>query len=266
MKSKRRHELQTNTLADWTGKQIESVKPYTTWIVAGAILVVLAMVVLSIRSSRQTTELTDGADRLAEASSDGFAAVTSNDPLQVEDALRQLGRVAADYTSTPLAVQAHLAMADIHLRSGQSQMQTNKSAARGHFEKAAEQFEIVIGTTDQSLLKNRATFCLAKCYEWLFKFNKAQQHYAQVGHPYLAEAQMRLDDLKRKSTVEFYDKYAQWTPPPPTDPGAAQDRYPEGGFELDDDRPPPDAAIDYKKYLDATAAGSDVSDGQGEGS
>ena len=41
MKAKRRHELQTNELADWLGKEVEKVKPYTAWMLGGLIVLVL---------------------------------------------------------------------------------------------------------------------------------------------------------------------------------------------------------------------------------
>ena len=56
MKTARRHELQTNTLADWLGEAIESAKPYARLIggiaLAGVVLVIFYFVMQS-RSARR---------------------------------------------------------------------------------------------------------------------------------------------------------------------------------------------------------------------
>ena len=41
MKSERRHELQTNALADWIGEAIERIRPYQTTLLGVALLVML---------------------------------------------------------------------------------------------------------------------------------------------------------------------------------------------------------------------------------
>ena len=56
MKTERRHELQTNQLADWIGHQYDHVKPHTKTILAAAILstavIITAMVLMQDAKSR----------------------------------------------------------------------------------------------------------------------------------------------------------------------------------------------------------------------
>ncbi len=52
MKTERRHELQTNTLADWLGRQIEALRPHFTTIITGIVVLVVALVGYGIWSSR----------------------------------------------------------------------------------------------------------------------------------------------------------------------------------------------------------------------
>lgn len=55
MKSKRRHELQTNALANWIGEKIESIKPYTNFIVLGilAVVILIAAVLFIVNRNKQ---------------------------------------------------------------------------------------------------------------------------------------------------------------------------------------------------------------------
>lgn len=247
MKAKRRQELQTNWLADHVGIQLEAVKPYVTWIVGGLIAVVLLMVVVSMRRSRQEETAAVGWQQFNEASTSGFTAVTRDEAPEVLASLKQLQSLADEHRGTALALYAELAMADIHLRSGQQQFSTNNVSAKQQLKEAAKHYEAVATASDEVSLANRATFGLAKSYEWLYEFDKAKEHYAKVEGPYGAQAQDRLRDLERPSTRDFYSKFAKWKPKPP--PAPPDERYP--GFELDPDKPL-DGEIDYQSYLDMT--------------
>jgi hypothetical protein len=60
MKTERRHTLQTNMLADWLGKKYEQIKPYTNWLLGGALaIVVIAFIRTNVRSYSSSSE--DGA-------------------------------------------------------------------------------------------------------------------------------------------------------------------------------------------------------------
>jgi hypothetical protein len=48
MKTERRHELQTNVLADWLGRQIEAIRPYAGTIVTGVLVIVIVLIGYSI--------------------------------------------------------------------------------------------------------------------------------------------------------------------------------------------------------------------------
>ncbi len=52
MKTERRHELQTNQLADWLGRQIENIRPHFTTILTVVAVLIVAMIGYGIWSSR----------------------------------------------------------------------------------------------------------------------------------------------------------------------------------------------------------------------
>lgn len=258
MKAKRRHELQTNVLADWLGQQIQAIKPYASWIVGGLIAVTVVVLFISVGGSRRSVESAERWERFEEASVDGFTASSRNDAIKLENALQRLQKVADQNAGSPLGVQASLTLGDLYLQSGNVLMRSdNRTSAKVEFKKAAEHYTTVTSSARHALVLNRARFCLGKSYEWLNKFEKAQEAYAQVEQPYRSEAQMRLDDIARKSTHRFYEKFAEWKPKPTVEPGDAERRYP---FDLQNLEETADGTFDYQHYLDATVLGVDVPD------
>ncbi|NIL99301.1 MAG: hypothetical protein GTO53_14515 [Planctomycetales bacterium] len=254
MKAKRRQELHTNWLADKLGGQLEDVKPYVTWIVAAVLVLLVAILIFSVRSARQTSELNEGWATFDEVRQQGFSAVADNQPVQLNEALDDLQALADQFSGRPLGSLARLSLADIHLERGRAQLRENRVTAREHFQQAADQYQIVAQAVHDPTLKNRALFSLGKSYEWQRKFAKAREYYQQVAGPYRDQAQARAQQLQLSSIDTFYQKFAEWKPPaPPKAPGS---RYPD--LELDQQPPPVTGRIDYQRYLDDTALGLDV--------
>src|SRR5690349_230264 len=75
MKSERRHELQTNELADRLAKYVDDVKPYTKAILGAVIAVVVLFLAYSVWSQQQTTRAGHGWAEL-------FNVVSTNDPFR----------------------------------------------------------------------------------------------------------------------------------------------------------------------------------------
>ncbi len=246
MKAKRRHELQTNQLADWLGTKVEHVKPYFSWIIGAVLLLIVAAIVVSIRSARQTRATAEGWERYDDAQRDGFEAVNRSEALTLEDSLQRLENVAIEHTGSPLEIYARLAIGDIHLESGANLVESNRSAAGDHFAKAAQQYEMVVKEDPTGMLKDRAAYNLAKSYEWQSKFAEAQRYYAMVEGAFRGRAQDQLAALEESSTKSFYEQFASWEPKPRDDStgGSFDERFPE--FSLDEDAP---AEIDYQQYL-----------------
>jgi hypothetical protein len=73
MKSERRHELQTNYLADWLTHKIETIRPYLNMILIAVALVALAAIVGAFVTGEQST-------RAAVAWTDYFSAAAQSNP------------------------------------------------------------------------------------------------------------------------------------------------------------------------------------------
>ncbi len=82
MKTERRHELQTNVLADSLAHWIEAVKPYSRAITAGVIALVVALFAWLYISTQNTRQLADGWN-------DYFRAVSSRDSQLLTDLAQQ---------------------------------------------------------------------------------------------------------------------------------------------------------------------------------
>jgi hypothetical protein len=254
MKGKRRHELQTNQLADWLGREIQTTKPYVPWVLGGLIVIVIGFVIYSIRSARLESSLATAWDNYQSAQAKGFDAVGKDRSFQLNEAITTLERIVKEHPDEPVGLLSQLAIADINLQVGQSQFRSNNTAAKDHFKKAAENYGDVATGAAEPELKNRARFGLAKSYEWQMLLTKAREEYAKVEGPFRPLAQARMHDLGRASTENFYTAYAAWKPKPK--PAPDDSTVPEApSFTLDDDEP---GELNYQRYLDATAAGTDV--------
>ena len=223
MKTERRHELQHNTLADALGNVVEGVKPYQQ-IILGCILAgVVVFGVVRYLSMRSTSDQAEGWN--------SYLRATANQDL---DALSDLAERSA---GTPAGNWALLYLGDQRLEEGIEQLFVNKSEARDQLKKAEESYLAVREKSSEPLLKQRATLGLARVHESLVDLEKARDEYQRLvdqwpDSVYAAVATRRLEDLKEKSTREFYDWFAAQEPKPPVEgPGTPGMRPP---FNLDD--------------------------------
>jgi predicted negative regulator of RcsB-dependent stress response len=203
MKTERRHELQTNTLADSLGHAVEAVRPYQQ-IILGCILAVIVVFgvarYLSMRSS---------ADQAA-AWDDYLGAINTDDLEAVSD-------VVENHPDTPAAYWANIFLGDRHLEQGTNQLFVSKADAKDELKKAEEAYQAVIGKASEPLALQRATLGLARTYESMVELDKARQQYQAVldkwpGSNYAGIAERRLKDLNEPSTKQFYDWFADFQP------------------------------------------------------
>jgi hypothetical protein len=210
MKTERRHELQTNALADWLGKHVEQVRPYAKGILAIALIVVAAAIAGTYISRNQATQSRLGWNEFYRA----FGQRSAED----------LEEVAASHSGTEAAVWAKQAEADIQLAEGIRDLYINRDLAKKSLEKARQSYLFVKELASDGLLKDRALFGLAQVHESLAELDQARNFYAELasGAPNSAlgaEAGRRLDALNEPATEKWYNWFANQTPRPPTSSG-----------------------------------------------
>jgi len=205
MKTERRHELQTNQLADTLAHWIEAAKPYSR---AGLALLVAAVVglfawgYLAAQNSR----------REAQGWAEYFDAINSR------DARDQLGEIASRYPSLPVGQWASLVLADFQLSNGTDRLFTEKADARSELKQAADRYRSVMLESREPTILQRATYGLARAHEALGTLEEARKEYSSIAEqwpdsPFAAPATERAKDLEQTSTKNFYDWFAKYEPP-----------------------------------------------------
>jgi len=241
MKSERRHDLQTNALADWLGAKINLVQSNATWIVGGLLLILLFVLFIFIRDNRLASRESIGWTRLQNGTNAGLVAVSQQQPLALSNATRDLEELAREYTGEPIAAFAYLTLGDLSLQNGQAQYTLNKTAAREAFGEAARFYQEAADHPASNEMANRALFCLGKSLEWQLKLNQAKDVYGKVKGAYQPDAEARLRNLDEKNTEAFYKQFAEWKPKQePT----RENRYGEVDFELEDQTAPSGDDVD----------------------
>ncbi len=232
MKTERRHELQTNQLADSLAHWIEAAKPYSRAVLAllvALVVLVFAWGYLSVSNSRKAG---DGWNEY-------FEAINSQDPRD------GLSDIAEHYPDTPVAEWARAMLADIQLADGTSRLFLDKNEGRIVLRQAADKYQSILHDSRQPMLLQRATYGLARAHEALGTLDKAREEYRSIAaqwpdSPYVSDAEARAKDLDQQVTKNFYDWFAKYEPPRPvarepgkpgTKPDFSKDPF-EGGIQF----------------------------------
>jgi hypothetical protein len=210
MKTTRRHELQTNELADSLAHWIEAVKPYSRAALALVVAVVVVMFAWGYLSAQSQRKAAEGWNAF-------FDAQSSRDPAEV------LADVSARYAGTDAGTWARISLADIQLVDGTNRMFVDKKIARDLLRQATETYRAILLESRQPMILQRATFGLARAHEALGTpdaLANAREEYRSIGQkwpgsPYAKDANRRADDLDRSATKNFYDWLARYEPPRP---------------------------------------------------
>ena len=200
MKTGRRHELETNQLADSLGHWVESARPYTNAILA-AILIVVGSIGVYVVAQRRT------AASNAQAWEEYFVALSQHRRIKLED----LGEA---YAGTPVGAWSLCMAADMALEEGSEELFRDKALARDILRKSVDQYQQVIGETQEETLLKQAWFGLARAHECLGELKQAEEEYGRLvakwpGTPLASAAEARSKDLQRHETKEFYDWFAK---------------------------------------------------------
>ena len=116
MKTERRHELQTNDLANWVGGQVEDLKPYVPTIIGAAILLACGLFLLSIMSNRRTQQR-------ANSWKDYYAAAIQRDVTKLLD-------ISEKYPGTSASAWAMQSAGDISLADGTNLQHRDREGLR----------------------------------------------------------------------------------------------------------------------------------------
>jgi hypothetical protein len=207
MKTERRHELQTNWLADRVGDVLLVMKPYLKGL-AGVLLAVLVVWVAILYMAHRTEhEEVVGWNKLWDGLLGG--------PKAGED----LATLSESSPKRPTSEWALLILADNDLGNGVGSLFTEKAVGRNLIKTALDNYQTVLKNSTDPLVREHALFGVGRSQESLCNLQDAQTAYKQLrdDYPngsYSARAQERFDDLARDSTRARYDWFKNIEPPP----------------------------------------------------
>jgi hypothetical protein len=207
MKTQRRHELQTNKLADEIGLYLQKAKPYSRQIGLGLLAAVLIVGAVTYLIHQQATSEALGWSEFLRA----FNSYDSK-------ALAEVGKLKEGTTA---GLWARQAAGDFSLAEGAHQLFRDRKEALRLLEEAESSYLAVEKEGGKyPMLVERARFGLGQAYESMCKVDKAREYYQKVAKttqdPTLAAvAKQRADRLEDKSVEGWYAWFERQEPAPP---------------------------------------------------
>ena len=203
MKSRHRHQLETNVLADRLGRLITKLRPYGSILRGALVLVVGWRIYTGMQARRSLRRQQAGWDSL-------LAAELS--PRTGQSA--QLGEVAHEFSEMLVRPVALLGAADVAYGSGLEECIRDYGSAQQKWERALKWYQEVLaapGATRQQ--RARAQLGLGWCHESLVRFSLARRAYQTTVQDYPGtlqadEAKKRLKALADSSVIAkvFYGR------------------------------------------------------------
>ena len=188
MKTERRHELQTNDLADWMGHQFERIKPYSLSILAGVVAIAVIAVVWAIVAARSTQDTETAwnlylkltsqqhlAERLV-AAQEAARKRTNNNTYNIRehpeeqqqvlsDLVADVEKLAENQEGELVGWFAALWVADTSLDQAMEKGIENIDDTRPMLDRAAKWFQFVVDHADDESVAARARAGLARTLE-----------------------------------------------------------------------------------------------------
>jgi len=235
MKSERRHELEKNELAQWIAGVYKRFKPYEKLVLGTLAFAAVVLLIYTVSARYSSARSAEGWIEFDEAFSLGAGGANFEG-------------IIDRYGDTDLGHWAAVIAADAYLRSGCNQLFVNKADAFRDLKMAVEHYMSVLEKSQHRLIRERATWGLARAHEAMARdrkgLDRAAEEYEQVfanwpEGAYAEAARRRYEDLNRESTTEMYLRFAEYEPKPAflDEPGTPGERPP---FDLDaipDDAP-----------------------------
>ena len=231
MKTERRHELQSNELANWITNHYKTIEPYTKSILAVAIAALVAYSAWSFISARSKDKEAAEWDKF-----DG-----GREELNALILRHSIG--------TPLGNMAHLSLADMNLSEGIDALLKDRTEGIRLLKLAHDDYAAVANASTDPMVQPLAWCGKAKAEESLGDLEAARTDYKRLlgnGKLFIFDeyAKQRLADLQRPSVKEFYAVLAESQSKPPETPGKrpSTDLDDFGGNSL------PDSILDKSSF------------------
>lgn len=216
MSSKKSQQLKHNDLADWIEAKIEELKPYTSQIVLGSILVLLAVIGAGYWLSNL------GKSRQEEWKDFEIAAMQANSSSNT----KELVTVAERFSDSPAGLWALQRAADYELNAATRRLFQDRAAGKTGIAAAKAKYQQVVENAkskDAELLR-RAHFGLAKACESLGEWDEAIKNYKTLvedaGNTPIGEVAVNaLARVQSPDNQAFYEEFITRSPATGSFPG-----------------------------------------------
>jgi len=235
MKSERRHELERNELAEWLLGAYKRFKPYEKLLLGTLAFALVVLLIYTVSARYSSARSAEGWTEFDEAFSLGAGGANYEGIIE-------------SYGDTDLGNWAAVIAADAYLGSGCNQLFVNKADAFRDLKRAVEHYMNVLEKSQQPLIRERATFGLARAREAMARdrkdLDRAAEEYEKVftnwpEGAYAEAARRRYEDLNLKDTTQMYLRFAKYEPKPAflDEPGTPGERPPFDFDAIPDDAP-----------------------------
>ncbi|MCH8839192.1 MAG: hypothetical protein IH831_00660 [Planctomycetes bacterium] len=195
MKTERRHDLETNELARWAAAKIEKIKPYSTQLVGGVVVLLGMAVVGSMWSSVSESQ--------QEAAWDAYALAVNTSDMEMDN----LQRVATNdaHAGTVMQEWAFATWADRQLALASQAYLIDRTDTKERLRRVVSVYEQLAESAGDEQLRNRARYGLAQVYEMQNRLDDARRQYDLVQGDLEAIARVRADHMLAPGVQEAYD-------------------------------------------------------------
>jgi hypothetical protein len=210
MKSGRRHELQTNELADFLSHGLEKYRQHLPNIIWGIVALAAVIAAITLWSSRS-------------GSSQAHAWEEFDQIRGVDSKVRpkRLKELAERYPNSDIALWARIDLADQLCFDGRERMALDREAAVTLLREAQQTYAAVLEDPKaRPEMIRRAALNEAKCWELMGEREKAIASYKAVAQrlrtmlPAIAEnAEAQAAALEQPEAADFYKWLAEYKPP-----------------------------------------------------
>jgi hypothetical protein len=229
MKTERRHELETNTLARGLNDWSERVRPYHSAILAGIALLLLVYIGASMWSAYRAT-------REREAWEAYEMAVLRDDS---DLKLLQQAATGGDHDGTVMQDWAYITWADRQLHQASLAYLIDREGANERLDAISAVYKQYAENSSSPEVRNRARLGLGRVSEMKNRLDEAREHYSKVDGAFAAVAEARIKKLDEQGATETIEWLATAELPTPT--GAGGPGVPGVRPPLDPTAPQPEA-------------------------
>ena len=205
MKTERRHDLETNTLALKMTTMIETIKPYWNKLLGVVILLVAMLAVSSfINSQSKATEENAWA---------AYAKARNSTDPDLEN-IRKLTE-SEEFAGTRMQEWAHLTWADRQVLMAARIYLRDRGAAEDRLRGARGIYETFANNAQDEQIRNRSRFGLGRIFEMLNKVEDAQREYSLVQGDLQPMASKRAEHLQSEGVKDVCEWLATAELPKP---------------------------------------------------